>query len=111
MMIIVMLIPKAADTETTPHAASHSHAAAAFSATVLASLALIAGAGTGWTCRSLHRYHQIAGDGRQIERIADEIAERSDQLLSVNRSASHQLAGGPNSQSDLFLRSQQDDVR
>jgi hypothetical protein len=66
--------------------------------------------GSSWPRRALWRNGQVAWDGIEIERLANEGAQRYDQFLGVDELAGDKLVGGTRCHPDLLLGAEQDDV-
>ena len=108
--IMVRSRPKA---KPAAHAASaHTHATATATSTLTAFglIALVPATGRTWPRRALYRNRQVRRDGIEIERLANEGAQRYDQFLGRHEPAGGKLVRRTRCQTDLFVRAEQDDV-
>jgi len=88
------------------HAGTHPTAATAlvFAAAFLAALGYdLSG--------SLTRDREARWDGREVQRLPDEVAERDDEFRGLDRVTGDRLARGAGGELNLFFGSEQNDVR
>jgi hypothetical protein len=72
-------------------------------------IGLVSATGCRGSRRAL-RKRQVGRDGSEIERLANEGAQRYDQFLGIHAPAAGKLVRGTRCQPDLFLGAEQDDV-
>ncbi len=70
-----------------------------------------AGASCAGSGGALHRYGEVRRDRVEVEGLADEVAERDDEVVGVDRVSGDQLARGALGEAHLLLGAEQDDVR
>jgi hypothetical protein len=98
-------------TENATHpSAAHSavHASASLVLVLVAALLATLGDDPRGT---LTRDSKSRWNGREVERLTNEITERDDKFRSLDRPAGDELACGAGGELDLLFGSQQDDVR
>jgi len=104
------------------HAHAHPHAAAStgttaaalpaatFAARAALATATATAAGAGGTGGALHGNVEIGGDGREIEGLADEIAQGDDELVGVDLVSGDEFPGGLFGKAHMFVGAEQDDI-
>src|SRR5262249_43471109 len=92
------------------HAASHSAATAFTAASAFLAIAFAALAAGLLAGGALAGDRDVGGDGGEVERLADIVAERDDEFSGVDRTAGGHLVGGLAGEADMLLRAEQDDV-
>src|SRR5690606_35438713 len=107
------VLAPAAGAEAHAHPDTHAAPAGTTTATAAAAAAALAPAGP---AAALLPGRPLRGDGhvrrhrRQIQRLADEVAQRDDQRGGVDRAPCRHVGGGTAGQPDLILGPEQDDV-
>ena len=108
-IFVVRSRPKAKPaTHAAPH--SHAHATTTRALTAFALIALVSASRCSWPRRALLRNRQVARDGIEIQRLANEGAQRYDQFLGMDEPAGGKLLRSTRCQPHLFLGAEQDDV-
>src|ERR1044072_5255653 len=97
----------AAGSEAHAHAAALS--AAALSGLILATLALVTASGGGRSRGSLHRNRKVGWDRIEIERFANESAERDNEIVHMDRTSGNQLTRSLLGQANMLFCPQQDE--
>jgi hypothetical protein len=91
--------------------AAHAHATTCSAAlTAFSLIGLVSATGCTWPRRALLRNHQVGRDGIEIERLANEGAQRYDQIFGMDELAAGQFVRRRRCHPDLFLGAEQDDV-
>ena len=102
--------PKAKPATHAASAQAHSTSTTSTTLTAFGLVRLVSATGCGWPRRALERNRQVGRDGIEIERLANEGAQRYDQFLGMHDPPGGKLVRGTRCQPDLFLGAEQDDV-
>jgi hypothetical protein len=111
LFVTIFMVRSRPKAKSATRAAAHAHATTTSSAlTAFGLIGLVSATGCSWPRRALERNRQVGRDGIEIERLANEGAQRYDQFLSMDEPAGGKLVRGARGQPDLFLGAEEDDV-